>query len=161
VQLYLLRHGPAESRSEWTSPDSGRPLTERGIKVTRKVAERIAQLDLGLNALITSPFTRALETARIVDDALSSPGILAEDPGLEPGAFTRTELQRIFTEHDGAEALMLVGHEPSMSRVTADVVGGGRIRLKKSGLIRVDFEDPRTLHGELIFVATPKLLSPH
>jgi phosphohistidine phosphatase len=160
VQLYLLRHGPAESRSEWTSPDAERPLTERGVKVTHKVAERIANLDLELDALITSPFTRALETARIVDDALGSVGILAEDPGLEPGAFTRTELQRIFSEHDGAQALMLVGHEPSMSRVTADVVGGGRIRLKKSGLIRIDFEDPQTLHGELVFVATPKLLAP-
>ena len=160
MRLYLLRHGPAESRAEWERPDSERPLTERGIKVTKKVAERIVELDLGLDALLTSPYSRALETAQIVDDALGSPGILAEDEGLEPARFTRSELQRIFAEHEGAGALMLVGHEPSMSRVTADVVGGGRIKLKKSGLIRVDFEDPRTLHGELVFVMTPKLLSP-
>ena len=159
MHLYLLRHGPAESRAEWTGPDSERPLTDRGIKTTRKVAERIAQLDLGLDVIVASPYSRAFEPARIVGKALDAEDIVATDEGLEPDRFSRGELPRIFSEHPDAEALMLVGHEPSMSRVTADLVGGGRIRLRKSGLIRIDLADPAMLQGELAWLLPPKLAS--
>ena len=159
MHLYLLRHGPAESRAEWTGPDSERPLTDRGNKTTRKVAGGIARLDLALDVIITSPYSRALETARILGKALEAEDIVTTDEGLEPDRFSRGELPRIFSEHPHAEALMLVGHEPSMSRVTADLVGGGRIRLRKSGLIRVDLPDPAMLQGELAWVLPPKLAS--
>ena len=159
MQLYLLRHGPAQSRLEWKGPDSERPLTDRGIKVTRRVAARMAALGLQLDAVLTSPYVRALETARIVTDSLDSPDILISEPGLEPDRLSRGELQRIISDHPDAASLMLVGHEPSMSRVTADVIGGGRMHLRKSGLIRIDLPEPMTLQGELVWLAAPKLLS--
>jgi phosphohistidine phosphatase len=155
----MLRHGPAESRAEWTGPEPERPLTERGIKVTRRVAERIDTLDLKLDAIVTSPYSRALETARIVTDVLDADEILHTDEGLEPERFSRGELPRIFSDHPDAEALMLVGHEPTMSRVTADIVGGGRIRLRKSGLIRIDLADPAMLQGELAWLLAPKTMT--
>jgi phosphohistidine phosphatase len=158
MRLYFLRHGPAESREGWERPDADRPLTERGIKVTRRVAQRVVELDLGLDAILTSPFTRALETARIVVDALDDESLLAEEQGLEPGRFSPGELHRIVDEHAGAKNLMLVGHEPSMTDVAGDLVGGARLRLKKSGLIRIDVEDPASHSGELVWLVPPKVL---
>jgi phosphohistidine phosphatase len=158
VRLYFLRHGPAESRHEWEGPDADRPLTERGITVTRRVAQHIAKLELGLDAVLTSPYARAVETARIVVDVLGSESLLAEERGLEPGRFSSDELRRIVGEYPAAENLMFVGHEPSMSDVAGDLVGGARLRLKKSGLIRIDVEDPAALLGKLVWLVPPKLL---
>jgi phosphohistidine phosphatase len=158
MRLYFLRHGPAESRHEWEGPDADRPLTERGVKVTRRVAERIDKLELDLDVVLTSPYVRALETARIVGDVLGTESLLAEEHGLEPGRFSSDELRRIVGEHSTAVNLMLVGHEPSMADVASDLVGGARLRLKKSGLVRIDVEDPVSLRGELVWLAPPKLL---
>jgi phosphohistidine phosphatase len=158
MRLYLLRHGPAESREGWEGPDADRPLTERGIKVTRRVARRIAELDLGIDAILTSPYTRALETARIVADTLGAEALLAEEPGLEPRQFSADELRRMVDEHPESENLMLVGHEPSMSEVTSHLIGGAQLRLKKSGLVRIDVEDPTSMRGTLVWLVAPKVL---
>jgi phosphohistidine phosphatase len=158
MRLYLLRHGPAESRAVWTDPDSERPLTPNGIKVTKKVARHIAELELGLDAIITSPYVRALQTARIVFDALDGSVPLLEEPALEPGRLSIETLPEILQATPNAGNLMLVGHEPSISEVTADLVGGGRIKLKKAGLIRVDVEEPSQLTGELMWLAPPRIL---
>lgn len=158
MRLYFLRHGPAESREGWDGPDAARPLTERGINVTRRVAQRIAKLDLGLDAVLTSPYSRALETARIVVDTLDEGTLLAEEPGLQPGRFSSEELRRIVDERASVKNLMLVGHEPSMTSVAGDLIGGARLRLKKSGLIRIDVEDPTSHNGELVWLVPPKVL---
>jgi phosphohistidine phosphatase SixA len=52
---------------------------------------------------------------------------------------------------------MFVGHEPSMSDVASGLIGGGRLKLKKAGLIRIDIEDPEELAGELMWLAPPRL----
>jgi phosphohistidine phosphatase len=157
MKLYLLRHGPAVSRQEWDKADSERPLTEHGIKVTNKVAQHICDLDLGLDALLTSPYARARDTARIVAKECGIKALLAEEPGLEPDRFTAAELRRILDEHPDAENVMVVGHEPSMSTVASDVIGGGSLRLKKSGLIRIDISNRESLRGELSWLIPPKL----
>ena len=157
MRLYFLRHGLAESRSDWEGADSERPLTEQGIEITTRVAEHIARLDLGLEAIVSSPYPRALETARIVSAALDAEELLAEDRGLEPKRFTSSELRRIVDAYPKAESLMLVGHDPSMTTVAGDITGGSRMRLRKSGLIRIDITDPASLSGDLVWLVQPKL----
>ncbi|MFS8630124.1 MAG: histidine phosphatase family protein [Bacillales bacterium] len=65
LELYFVRHG----ETEWNVENrlQGRldsPLTERGIKEARLLAERLAQLPF--KAAVSSPSTRAVETAKIL-----------------------------------------------------------------------------------------------
>ena len=158
MRLYFLRHGPALSRSEWTVSDDARPLSTRGEAVVRAVASRIAALELGLEAILTSPYERALHTARLVQDALGGEVPLVEDRGLTPDTFCSDSLEAMLEARRPAQVIMLVGHEPSMSEVLSDIVGGGEFVLKKAGLARVDLYSIAPARGELRWLVPPALL---
>lgn len=158
MRLYFFRHGPAMSRAEWDGPDDQRPLTDEGAALTRHVSERLAGMHLPIDAILTSPYARALRTAQILDEALGSPGSLKSDPRLEPGRFTRSALDAMLGEHQGAAGLVLIAHEPSMTAVISDLIGGGELVLKKAGLARVDVDTARTdSPGALRWLFPPKL----
>lgn len=159
MRLYFLRHAPALSREEWGASDDLRPLSAKGEDVARAVAARIADLDLGLAAIITSPYERALRTAAEVADALKGEVPLVEDPRLEPESFSVRSLATLLAEYSDASAIMLVGHEPSMSDVLSAVVGGGRFTMKKGGLARVDLGLVSPPRGALAFLVPPKALT--
>jgi len=67
MRLYLLRHGAADWPN-WDRSDDERPLTESGKKEMRKVAKFLRALDIPLEEIVSSPLTRARETADIVAD---------------------------------------------------------------------------------------------
>ncbi len=158
MQLYFLRHGTALSRAEWSASDALRPLSPAGAVVVDRVADRIAALDLNLDVILTSPYERALRTATIVHERLDKRPSLVSEPGLEPGRFTAAALAEMLEGHASANAVMIVGHEPSMTQVLGSVIGGGEFVLKKSGLARVDVHSLHPVRGTLRWFAPPRLL---
>ena len=156
MKLYFLRHGRAD-RSAWMGMDYVRPLTEIGKERMVKEAEFMAQLDLGLDAILTSPLTRAYQTAEIVADYLDLLDLLVVDERLEPG-FGPSDLVELIAEYPRAEALMFVGHEPDFSQTISYIIGGGYVVCKKGSLARVDLTDAGPLGGELVWLIPPKAL---
>ena len=62
--LYVLRHGIAVARGNPAYPlDSDRPLTLKGMKRMRQIARGMRRLGVGFDVILTSAYTRALETA--------------------------------------------------------------------------------------------------
>ncbi|MGH7661213.1 MAG: SixA phosphatase family protein [Vulcanimicrobiaceae bacterium] len=155
MRLYFLRHGLAGDREDWHGDDNERPLTPEGVAKMEREAKTIAKLGLELDAIVTSPLARAVQTARIVADELDLRDILVEDENLGLD-FDLARLRNVVEKHRAAEALMLVGHEPSMSR-TIGQIGGGRIELKKGALACIDL-DPNSMRGELLSLVPPKIL---
>src|SRR5579875_1260644 len=151
MKCYFLRHGIAAERGEWEGSDFDRPLTDEGHARMAREAKAIAKFDLGIELILTSPLVRAKETAEIVAKALK----LHERLGL---AFDRIRLEGMLREHRGAKALLLVGHEPGMSRTIGELVGGAAIDLKKGGLARVDLPDGGESRGALLWLVPPKIL---
>lgn len=158
MKLYFLRHGIAVDREEWKGNDFDRPLTDEGRERMAREAKTIAKLDLGLDVIITSPLLRAKETARIVADRLKMGDELIEDERLGPD-FDATRLSAILQERAIADAIMLVGHDPSMTEMVGQLAGGARIDLKKGGLACVDVRDFASLNGQLVCLVTPKILA--
>jgi phosphohistidine phosphatase len=156
--LYFLRHGLAGDRADWLENDSQRPLTKEGKEKMAREAETIAGLGLNLDLIVTSPLTRALQTAQIVAQRLDIENKLAQDERISPG-FDLQKLSEILTGHPGVETLMVVGHEPDFSETISDLIGGGRVVCKKGGLARVDVISQTPLMGELAWLMTPKLLT--
>jgi broad specificity phosphatase PhoE len=80
-RLILVRHGESSGNRQRifaTTPHS-LPLTELGYDQARGAARRIAE-SFRPEIVVTSPFLRASETARIIADALGVP--LAVEPNL-------------------------------------------------------------------------------
>ena len=72
MELLVIRHGVAEERETFDATgqdDSLRPLTKEGRWKMERVAKGLRRLLPSVNLIATSPFTRALQTARIVADA--------------------------------------------------------------------------------------------
>jgi phosphohistidine phosphatase SixA len=62
-RLYIVRHAIAESRGEAYPDDDLRPLSERGTRRFRKVVRGLARIGVSLDCILSSPLTRARETA--------------------------------------------------------------------------------------------------
>jgi phosphohistidine phosphatase len=150
MKLYFLRHGEADW-PDWDKPDDERPLTKRGKEEMKKVAAFLAQLDVSLDHIVTSPLPRAEQTARAVAKELEME--LKQDPALEPG-FGISQLKPILKKYSG-ENLMIVGHEPDFSSTICDLTGAD-IKLSKAGVALVDLDDG-AMHGRLLWLFPPRL----
>jgi len=156
MKLYFLRHGLADWPNWDAARDNERPLTDEGIKKMQAEAKTIERLDLGLDVILSSPYTRARQTAQAVADQLGLK-VIDEDQ-LTPG-FDVDRLRDVLRRYPNAESIMLVGHEPSFSATISQLIGGGQIVMKKGSLARVDVDSIDSPRGELVWLLTPKLLA--
>jgi 8-oxo-(d)GTP phosphatase len=80
THVHLVRHAKAKNRAEWTEPDDLRPLTKRGRREAAALAERLRSE--GLARLVSSPFTRCVQTfeplAQALDLDIETTDLLAE-----------------------------------------------------------------------------------
>jgi phosphohistidine phosphatase len=157
MRLYFLRHGLAD-RSAWSGADFDRPLTPRGKERMFVEAEFISKLDLGLDLILTSPLTRAYQTAEIVAEHLGYLDRMEIDDRVSPG-FGRADVAEIINDYPQAESIMFVGHEPDFSMTIESLIGGGSIVCKKGSLARVDLTGMGFLSGELVWLIPPKALA--
>jgi phosphohistidine phosphatase len=154
MKLYLLRHGIADWPDWDPARDHERPLTRDGVKKMKEQAKALADLDVKIDAVLSSPYARAYQTADIVAAKLGLD--VKTEPLLAPG-FNRDKLKKIAASFSEEQALLLVGHEPTLSLVIAELIGGGRVQMKKGALARVDVN--RELQGELVWLLQPKILT--
>jgi phosphohistidine phosphatase len=110
VRLILVRHAHAVSGE----PDELRPLSDRGRKEARALAERLdaAAPDL----VVTSPLLRARETAAAIASATGAE--LRTDDRLAPGATA----EDVMAVADGG-TVVVVGHQPDCSEIALALAG--------------------------------------
>lgn len=58
--IFLLRHGSAGNRDKWGKDDRLRPLTKKGVKQAKAIAESLQSR--GIERVFTSPYQRCVET---------------------------------------------------------------------------------------------------
>src|ERR1700741_3989638 len=75
MNIYLLRHGTAEDR-EIGKPDASRALTNKGRRELRAVLHQARMAGVRPGAILPSPLTRAVETARIASTELHCEKVL-------------------------------------------------------------------------------------
>ena len=123
MEIIFLRHGPAEEREDWAltgRPDSERPLTAEGRRRAREAAKGLARFAGSADLVATSPWTRAKETAEIAAKALGAP--LVETNFLLPHR-SPSSLAGWLSDLEG-ERIVIVGHEPHLSRVVSWMMTG-------------------------------------
>jgi phosphohistidine phosphatase len=153
MNLYFLRHGLADW-PQWDRPDAERPLTPEGIQKMKAEAKAIKRLGFAPTLIAASPLVRAKQTAEIVAERFDL--TVNVTPLLAPG-FGMRQLTSLLRDMSGVKDALLVGHEPDFSTTISDLIGGGRVVMKKGGLARVEV-DPESLTGELVWLLAPKVL---
>lgn len=143
MNLFLLRHGKAEPRSVKWRPDSQRPLTRDGEKRMAEVAHGARALELNFDLILTSPYVRAFRTAEILADVYGARKLF-ETKKLIAEAEPKTIVSEINENFASIQDIVLVGHEPFMTRLIATLIAGegaaADIDLKKAGLCKLSIE---------------------
>lgn len=157
MKIYILRHGIAEDPSATVS-DAERRLTKEGLKKMSEIAQGIAKIPLCQSPhIISSPYLRAKETAEIVANALNIDSIQFVDYLFPHSDIDDTLIALKDFAH--LSELMLVGHNPHLSYLTALLIGASpnSIELKKGGLAIIDCPSgPYKGTGSLLSLHTPK-----
>ena len=161
LKLYVLRHGQAGPHVDDPARDAMRPLTAAGRKEIGDIANSLKALGVSFDLIASSPLKRALETAQIVANKLKETKRLEEWDELK-GAGDPSALYKRLSALKGSMKILLVGHEPHLSGIIAEIISGKsdvRLVLKKGGIAKVNVDELRPkVSGELVWLLTPKLM---
>jgi phosphohistidine phosphatase len=159
MELYILRHAIAVERgTPGYKKDSDRPLTKEGEAKMRQIAEAMLGMELKFDLILSSPYVRAKQTAQIVANELDEEVTFTDL--LVPDGNALDLIAEINDEKP--QRVLLVGHEPDLSRLISVLVTGGSdaaIELKKGGLCKLTSE--KLTFGQcatLNWLLTPKQL---
>jgi phosphohistidine phosphatase len=153
-QLWLLRHADAEPHG--TRADAERRLTRRGRAQARAAGVALARLGARFDAVLVSPKVRARQTAELAAASWSAKqrALLLEHAPLA-GGFRAADALDALTAAPGEKRVLLVGHEPDLSQVVAELAGA-RIDLKKGGVAALRLDGASV---ELVVLLRPRELS--
>jgi phosphohistidine phosphatase len=123
-----MRHAHAVAESTELA-DPARHLSREGRAAARLGGGWLAALAERPRLVITSPLTRAVQTAELVAFELEREGDAVDVealPALAPGGDATLVAERLRRR---AEAALVVGHEPGISGVAATLVGANEFPL--------------------------------
>ena len=140
MDIYILRHGIAVQRgTPGYKKDGDRPLTKEGEEKMRQIAEAMLGMGLKFDLILSSPYVRAQQTAKIVAKALGKEVTFTKF--LVPDADPLDLIAEINDEKP--HTVLLVGHEPDLSQLISMLACGttaGTFELKKGGLCKLTAE---------------------
>ncbi|HEU5171011.1 MAG TPA: histidine phosphatase family protein [Gemmatimonadales bacterium] len=162
MMLLLVRHAHAGDRdpAQWPD-DTERPLTDKGRKVHAKVSRALRNLEIVPELVLTSPLTRAAQTAEIMRQEL----LLPQPPVPCPALAGEPDLARIAAEvgpRGDRAVVALVGHSPWIEELAALLLAGSargvKIDFPKSGVLAVEADRLAPGSAALRFFLRPKML---
>ena len=162
MRIYLFRHGEALPKTDPSvSSDPQRPLIEEGIRKTRQAAEALAKFEIPFDAVYTSPWVRAKQTAKILCEVLGLSTVLQEMDELA-GDRAVDDVMNALAKQNHHQDIILVGHNPLLSDIAAYLLclsEGMQVDLKKSGICAVETDRvPPKNPGTLLWAMTNKQL---
>lgn len=154
MQLLVIRHAIAEEREEFAASgkdDAERPLTRIGRRRMRRNARGLRRIVPAINKIASSPYTRALETARILVDELGIDEEIGIVDALTPDHMSEALLPFLSSLPPDAN-VAIVGHEPHLGRLVTWLMTGSsesHVMFKKGGACLLDL-GVRPAHGSAI-----------
>jgi phosphohistidine phosphatase len=156
--LYVVRHASAGQSKADPKKDEKRPLDKEGIEQCRQLGRVLAALKIEISVVISSPLKRAAQTAVLLSNEMGYEGKLIMSDALRPEA-AFSAFRTLLAQHRNAEAVMVVGHNPSIGQFTSKLVSGGQnencVDLKKGAATRLELK-PRG--AQIQWCVTPKIV---
>lgn len=137
--IYIIRHG----KSSWDNPelpDEKRPITERGKKRTKKVAEFLVSQHINVDGIFSSHAVRAFETAKIIASGLNFPlnKIIINPHIYHANSDSLTD--QIFALPETFHSIVIVGHNPTLTDFVNQFLVEPIENLPTSGVVSISFD---------------------
>ena len=148
--LYLFRHAEAVSVA---SSDAARVLTEKGVKQAKDVGRFCLKNRLLPELILTSPYCRSEQTARLFAEEINQPNSVLIAPFLACGMDPETALAEL-ADYKELDSVMIVGHEPDLGWLASKLLGArhsGKIKIRKASLTVFELDVTRPESAELQF----------
>jgi phosphohistidine phosphatase len=163
MNIFILRHGIAVERgTPGFEKDADRPLTAKGKRQLRKSAAAMKRMKLRFDLILSSPYERAKRTAEIVAEELKLKRRLKFSDSLKYENDPAMVIGEIAVLRPVPKDLLLVGHEPYLSRLISWLTSGEEevaIDFKKGGLCKLEMDKLRPGKcAQLAWLLTPKLM---
>jgi phosphohistidine phosphatase len=159
VELYIMRHGIAEDGKPGMS-DSSRQLTPDGRERTAAVLKLARKTGVKPDLILSSPYIRAAQTARLAREELGVQAAVIDFPALVPHGSPEIVWKEL-RDYSAYASLLITGHEPLLGIFTAYALGTPELRIafKKAAIIRVDLESLSPLpKGVLRWMMVPAMV---
>lgn len=136
MKLWIVRHADAEPVK---TRDADRALTSKGQKQAQALASYLKGLRIKPDAILSSPYVRARQTAEALSAALLPTHGLIEEKALGCGMMPE-DIRDVLVGYGEEASVMLVGHEPDLSTLISWLCGqmGGGIEMKKCSFAALD-----------------------
>ena len=164
MQVYFLRHGLAGQHGDPAyKDDSLRPLTTEGLEKMRRAALGMQTLGLNFDAILSSPYLRARQTAETVTQIFKDQTHKIHfTENLLPPASIENLLQEVLDRFSGAKDVLFVGHEPHLSQMISCLLKASpslNIDFKKGALCSLQIRlNPSKPDASLLWLLTSKQL---
>lgn len=138
--LYMMRHAEAvEAREDLK--DEWRYLTGKGRTRAAETAAAVVRLGPKPRLTLTSPLTRAVQTAEIAARTACRRNRVVATELLLPGGDIAALISCIY-ENSKAGRVMLVGHEPQLGALAAALLSRneGEISLQKGACLALELD---------------------
>lgn len=153
--IYLMRHADAEPAAPGQA-DADRRLTDKGLRRTRATVKVLQRLGVELSLVLTSPLARARQTAEIIAAGLDAR--VVEDERVGPGCHLES-LAEALEEHHVSGPVMFVGHEPDFSSLVGELIGRGRVEMRKGAIACLSVQGMAPGAAELVWLMPGKELA--
>jgi phosphohistidine phosphatase len=161
MNLFVLRHGIAvELGSPGFTHDAERPLTPEGRSKLRQIAKAMHGMELDFDAILSSPYLRARQTAKLITRSFKKTANVEFCEALAPDGTSAQVIETLRRLKPAPENLLLVGHEPNLSHLVSVLLGskgGSCVILKKGGLCKLCVHSlSRQPDASIEWLLTPK-----
>lgn len=144
MTLYLIRHAQADERGSNYPDDSKRPLVDKGFKQVKTLVKVLKALGIEFDALFSSPYTRAAQTAEPLLPQLKKGRHIHYLDSLATDEFVQLLVDIKERLSDKDKIIALVGHEPYLGQLAANLLTGDRdepkMNFKKAALLELSGE---------------------
>jgi phosphohistidine phosphatase len=155
MNIYLIRHGKAENISIYKK-DEDRELLPEGKEEMRKAAIYWKKIIIQFDHIISSPFSRSLQTAEIIKEVFDHRDDLIFESFLAKGGSVAKLIETANLYF--AKNIAFVGHEPTLSKYVSQLTSnsGVSIDFKKGMIAKISFGNrAREGAGSLDFLIPP------
>jgi phosphohistidine phosphatase len=138
MQLLLVRHAEAVDLGGAVTSDADRHLTPRGQATAHKLADTLRGR-VSLEAVVSSPFARAVQTAEPLLALAPAGAVLVLCPELVPMAQDAKGVAGAVAAL-GVRSAAVVGHLPDIAVFAAWLIGGGEVSFDRGSAALLDVD---------------------
>lgn len=159
MEIYFLRHASAGDKKLPGKKDEKRPIDTKGEEQSHQVGKLLAALGVQPDVVISSPLTRAVQTAHIVAEEIGFTEDIALEDALRPDA-SFEDFEEMLEDYKSADSIVVAGHNPNLSEFLSLIVTSGgneeAFDLKKGGVAKIERKKQSAV---LQWCLTPKIAS--